>query len=93
MWPEKRPRDSSESSALDSNARESRAGEAPQLGAFNIGWHEKPKRTIYSFVAPRGFLTKPGYPNHEGDHSAEYRGFPPLSAQTSSRSPGRATSV
>ena len=65
----------------------------PRLGAFNIGWHERPKRTIYSFVPPRGFLTKPGYPNHEGDHSAEYQGFPSLSRQTSSRSPGRATSV
>ena len=34
----------------------------PKLGAFNIGWHEVPKRTIYSFIPPRGFLSKPGFP-------------------------------
>ena len=50
----------------------------PKLGAFNIGWHEVPKRTIYSFIAPRGFLTRPGFPNHSGDHGSEYRGFPRL---------------
>jgi hypothetical protein len=50
----------------------------PKLLAFNIGWHEAPKRTIYSFIAPRGFLTKPGFPNHEGDHSRFYKGFPTL---------------
>ena len=27
----------------------------PQLAAFNIGWHEHPKKTIYSCGAPRGF--------------------------------------
>ena len=50
----------------------------PHLGAFNIGWHERPKRTIYSFVPPRGFITKPGFENHAGDHSHLYRGFPRL---------------
>lgn len=25
----------------------------PRLAAFNIGWHETPKRLIYSFAAPR----------------------------------------
>lgn len=50
----------------------------PKLAAFNIGWHEKPKRTIYSFAPPKGFLTKPGFDNHEGDHSALYPGFPTL---------------
>jgi hypothetical protein len=50
----------------------------PKLGAFNIGWHERPRRRITSFAAPRGLLTKPGMPNHEGDHSASYRGFPAL---------------
>jgi hypothetical protein len=49
-----------------------------KLLAFNIGWHEAPKRTIYSFIAPREFLTRPGFPNHEGDHSDLYRGFPRL---------------
>jgi hypothetical protein len=50
----------------------------PKLFAFNIGWHEAPRRTIYSFVAPRGFLTKPGFADYDGDHSHLYRGFPAL---------------
>jgi hypothetical protein len=48
----------------------------PKLAAFNIGWHEFPRRRISSFTPPRGVLTKPGLPNHEGDHSDQYRGFP-----------------
>jgi hypothetical protein len=50
----------------------------PKLCAFNIAWHEVPKRTISSFVAPRGLLTKPGADNHTGDHSRWYPGFPQL---------------
>jgi hypothetical protein len=50
----------------------------PKLGAFNIGWHEVPKRTIYSFIPPRGYLTKPGFPNHDGGHAHLYEGFPKL---------------
>jgi hypothetical protein len=52
----------------------------PKLAAFNFGWHELPKRTIYSFIAPRGYLTKPGAPYHDGDHSRFYQGFPRLVA-------------
>jgi hypothetical protein len=48
----------------------------PKLAAFNIGWHEHPKRRITSFAAPRGLLTKPGLANHLGDHSAYYRELP-----------------
>jgi hypothetical protein len=48
----------------------------PKLCAFNIAWHEVPKRTISSFVAPRGLLTKPGMANHDGDHSRHYPDFP-----------------
>ena len=44
----------------------------PKLAAFNIGWHEAPRKTINSYVAPKGCLTKPGMANHELDHSAEY---------------------
>jgi hypothetical protein len=44
----------------------------PQLGAFNLGWSEKPERRIDSYVAPKGCLTKPGMDNHDGDHSAAY---------------------
>jgi hypothetical protein len=54
----------------------------PKLTAFNIGWHEAPKRTIYSFIAPRGYLTKPGFPDHDGDHSTFYEGFPKHVAAT-----------
>lgn len=50
----------------------------PKLAAFNIGWREAPRRRISSFVAPRGLLTAPGMANHDGDHSAEYPGFPAL---------------
>ena len=49
-----------------------------KLAAFNIGWHEFPRRRISSFAPPQGVLTKPGLPNHDGDHSDQYRGFPPL---------------
>ncbi|GAA0594305.1 hypothetical protein [Caenispirillum bisanense] len=41
----------------------------PKLAAFNITWHETPARTIYSYAEPKGWLTKPGMPNHEGMRS------------------------
>jgi hypothetical protein len=46
----------------------------PKLCAFNIQWHERPRRRIDSFIAPRGCLTKPGMANHVGDHLGLYRG-------------------
>jgi hypothetical protein len=52
----------------------------PKLGAFNIGWHELPRKRITSFAPPRGLLTKPGMPNNDGDHAALYPGFPTLAA-------------
>jgi hypothetical protein len=52
----------------------------PKLAAFNIGWQEQPRREIYSYIPPRGYLTRPGMPNHAGDHSDQYRGFPALRA-------------
>ena len=48
----------------------------PKYAAFNLRWHEKPLRRIESFAPPKGCLTKPGMPNHSGDHSSEYPGFP-----------------
>jgi hypothetical protein len=48
----------------------------PKLCAFNIGWHEVPRRTIFSFIAPRGYLTRPGFCNHAGAHDHFYGGFP-----------------
>ncbi len=48
----------------------------PKFAAFNLGWQETPKRTIYSYIPPRrGWLTKPGLANYEGDHAAAYRTF------------------
>ena len=48
----------------------------PKLAAFNISWHEKPTRSINSYIDPRGCLTKPGMANHAGDHSEAYSGKP-----------------
>ncbi len=48
----------------------------PKLAAFNLGWRETRQRTIYSYIPPRrGWLTKPGWPNHAGDHSDAYAVF------------------
>jgi len=46
-----------------------------RLGAFNIGWHEKPARRIDSYAKPQGCLTRPGMPNHLGRHQQEYDGL------------------
>lgn len=49
----------------------------PGYAAFNIHWHEKPVRRIDGYgVEHAGCLTRPGMPNHVGDHSAEYPDFP-----------------
>ncbi len=49
----------------------------PRLMAFNIQWHERPERSIYSYVAPfKGYLTRPGMANHAGIHNDQYREFP-----------------
>ena len=46
----------------------------PTYAAFNLSWHERPSRSIYSYVPPRkGWLTRPGMPNHDGGHEAEYQ--------------------
>ncbi len=50
----------------------------PKLAAFNIQWHERPRRRIDSYIAPRGCLTKPGMANHAGRHAEWYAGFPRL---------------
>ena len=44
----------------------------PKLRAFNIQWHERPRKCIDSFIAPRGCLTKPDMVNHAGGHSNWY---------------------
>ena len=50
----------------------------PKLAAFNIRWREQPERRIRSRIEPLGILTEPGMPDHEGDHSDWYEGFPAL---------------
>jgi hypothetical protein len=53
----------------------------PSLAAFNITWHEANKeKTIYSYINPKGCLTKEGMDNYSGDHSEHYQGFPALKA-------------
>jgi hypothetical protein len=48
----------------------------PRLAAFNISWHERPKRSIASYVEPKGYLlcdTK----GHSG-FAQMYQSFPPF---------------
>ncbi len=52
----------------------------PKLAAFNLSWHERPKRSIGSYVWPKGLLLRAG---HEPDESLKqrqgrYADFPPL---------------
>jgi hypothetical protein len=47
----------------------------PKFAAFNISWHEQPKKEIYSYVEPKGYLTKPGMDNFSGSHEREYSEF------------------
>ncbi len=55
----------------------------PKLAAFNISWHERPSRRIYSYAKPlKGWLTKPGLPNHGGSHAALYPGFPEMAGRS-----------
>lgn len=50
----------------------------PKRAAFNISWHEDPKRRIDSYIDPKGTLTRAGADNWRGNHSAWYAGFPRL---------------
>lgn len=43
--------------------------------AFNISWHEQPKKEIYSFIKPTGYLTRPTMENFQGSHEQEYQLF------------------
>jgi hypothetical protein len=63
----------------------------PKLAAFNIGWHERPRRRIDSYITPKGCLTRPGMANHNGSHAEFYSGFPPLRAEWNGRSRNSAT--
>ncbi|WP_345317770.1 hypothetical protein [Ferrimonas gelatinilytica] len=46
----------------------------PKMAAFDIAWHEKPKKIIRSFIpgGPR-LLTKPGMANFAETNQASYR--------------------
>jgi len=46
----------------------------PKLAAFNIGWHQRPRREIHSFIEPRGCLLR-GEPPSERWAEA-YADFP-----------------
>jgi hypothetical protein len=53
----------------------------PNLCAFNLSWHEEPKRSIYSYAPPqKGWFTRAEMDNHQGDHSKWYAGFPALAS-------------
>lgn len=45
----------------------------PKLAAFNISWHEKAERSIFSYASPKGWLTKRGMENFAGSHADHYR--------------------
>lgn len=48
----------------------------PAICAFNISWHEKPKKSIQSFIEPKGYLLREA--NAPSGHSELYADFPPL---------------
>jgi hypothetical protein len=52
----------------------------PKLAAFNIGWHERPVRSIYSFIRPAGYLIRPRDRPPAKD-TPMYEGFPPLQSR------------
>jgi hypothetical protein len=50
----------------------------PTRWTFNLQWHERPLKMIYSHVPEaRGYLTKPGMDGHDSDHRAEWDGILP----------------
>jgi hypothetical protein len=50
----------------------------PKLCAFNLLWREEGCDGIESFIAPKGFFTRPGMANFAGSHAETYEGFPRL---------------
>ena len=48
----------------------------PKLCAFNISWHEKPKKNIYSYIDPRGYLLRDAHT--EAGFTTWYLDFPGL---------------
>lgn len=52
----------------------------PKLAAFNISWHERPVRSIYSFIRPAGYLLRGN--ELRASCSELYRDFPPFASGT-----------
>lgn len=48
----------------------------PKLCAFNLSWHEKPTKSIYSYIDPKGLLFREESAN--GQYAALYAEFPSL---------------
>ncbi len=48
----------------------------PKLAAFNLSWHEQPKKRISSYIEPRGLLQMDSVPVDE--RQASYADFPKL---------------
>ena len=44
----------------------------PVNKAFNLSWHEVPKRIIHSYIRPKGLLTKPGMDNNYVGHRKDW---------------------
>ena len=51
----------------------------PKLAAFNITWHERPVRSVYSFIRPAGYLLRGNEPALACPE--RYPDFPPLIAR------------
>jgi len=52
----------------------------PKLCAMNLSWRERPRRTISSYIAPKGQLLAPDMPPGEpsAERQARYADFPPF---------------
>lgn len=50
-------------------------------GTFNIGWHEKPLREVFTYLRPKHWLVRDGWLDGHGDHSDAYPGFPTIRGQ------------
>ncbi len=48
----------------------------PKRAAFNISWHERPQRAIYSFIKPLGYLLRGEMAT--GAYATQYADFPEL---------------
>ncbi len=48
-------------------------------GTFNVGWHERPIREVFTYQRPKRWLVRDGWLDAYGDHSDRYTGFPVFS--------------